>query len=333
MAEIALASILVDLEARKTQVRLETNAESVTEYADAMKRGAVFPPVRLVAAKTKGRYLIADGWHRVLAAKEAKRKTIDAHVLPTLAGLTPLESAFRYALRSNVDHGLRLSPGDQRHKVRRALAECPEIATLSDRKAARELEVSHQTVSRARNELVAEGLLPHPDTGLVADPYLPNEYVPRSAFREAFGRTPETYLETRDYLTQLKAVNPKAWRWDDETRRVIHEGLMPNVAAAFHTEGNPIVDGLPRDWEALEAPDEASPREPFTDADRQRIERMQARQKFDAARKRIEAYGRADLTAAARTLAKYRSVPGLFDDLRDLVIYGGPPQEQPPDEF
>jgi hypothetical protein len=62
----------------------------------------------------------------------------------------------------------------------------------------------------------------------------------------------------------------------------------------------------------------------MTDAERDRIERMEASKKFEAARKRIEAYGRADLTAAARTLADTGTSPSFSRTLRDLVTYAAP---------
>ena len=328
---VALASIRTELEALATQVRLATDHATVSEYAEAMKRGAEFPPVRLVR-DGKGGYFLADGWHRVLAAREAKLRTIAAAILPPLEGLEPLGTAVRYALAANVDHGLKLSPGDQRNKARRAFGELPGMKHLSDRKIAQEIGVSHQTVSRARNELVREGRLPHADTGEVADELMPDEYVPRSEFRKAFEGDAGRYHAIRDYLRQLKAHSPRDWRWDAEAQRVIHAGLVPGRTVAFCIEANPITNGRPRDCEPYEDEDMEPLPPPMTDERRELLARIDARKRFDEAKRRLEARNRPALTSAIRTLARYRSVPELWGDICELVQYGGPPQEQS-DEF
>lgn len=329
---VPVASIRTEMEARTTQMRLNHHDETIEDYANAFRRGAKFPAVDLVPDGS-GAYFIADGWHRVLGAKLAKHKHIRARILPVAEGQKPLETALRHALRANRDHGLRLTRGDQRNKARRAIEEVPGMADMTDRRIAREIDVSHQTVSRARNELVCERRIPHSVTGERMDDLMPNEYASVQAFNQAFGTDGvETYHRVRDYLAQLKAGNPKDWRYDPEEGRVYHSGLLLTGTAAFPVEDNPIVDGLPRDWEAIEDPAD-DPTGPMTQDKRDMIERMAAQREFAEAKARIEARGRADLTAAARTLAKYRRVPGLFEDLRALVLAGGPPQEHAAEDF
>jgi hypothetical protein len=216
--QVAVAAILTELEAATTQVRLAHDSETVEDYAAAMKRRTQFPPVSLVRRGTK--FYIADGWHRVLAAKRIGAKHLQAYVLPTLEGLTPLASALRYALRANCDHGLRLTRGDQRNKARRALLELPGMASLGDREVSREIGVSHQTVSRARAELVRERRIAHAVTGEVLDPIVPDEYAGVQAFRAAFGSEGEAFGAVLAYLRQLNAKDPKDWQYEAEDCRI-----------------------------------------------------------------------------------------------------------------
>lgn len=330
---VEVALIRTTLEARMTQVRVEDHAPTVEEYAAALRRRERFPPVSLVA-DGKGKFLIADGWHRVLAAKRAKAQRIRAKVLPALPGLKPLQSAIRYALRSNTTHGLRLTPGDAANKARRAILEVPGMVTASDRKIAREIGASHQTVSRARNALVREGLIPHPVTEEPRDEVMPDEYAGAQAFRGAFGSDPETYERVRDYVRQLKTERPRDWTFDHAEGRVTHRGLVPGAAVAFAVDDNPIRDGLPSEFERIEEPDdESSTFQPPDPERRAMLDRMTAQREFDAALERVKAHKRPELTAAALVLKKYRRVPKLWDDLQALVLAGGPPQERLPDEF
>jgi hypothetical protein len=267
----------------------------------------------------------------VLASQRAKRKHIDARILPPLDGLTPRTSAIRYALRANCAHGLRLTPGDQRNKARRALLEVPGMVALSDRKIASELNAGHQTVSRARCELVRERRIPHPLTGEKVDEFTPDQYASAVMVRSAFGGV-ERFRDVLAYVRQLAARVPKDWDFDEEQGGILHSGLFPERTVVFSSDDNPVIDGLPRDWRAIDE-DNEDPRWRPTEEQRIVTARLAARREFADAKRRIEARGRADLTTAARTLAKYRDVPGLWPDLQALVLAGGPPEEHHPEDF
>lgn len=331
---IPLAQIRTTLEALSTQVREGTNEETVEEYARGMHSGDVFPPVDLVA-DGKGRYYIADGWHRVLAARLARCKAIPARLLPPIEGHTPRTAAIRYALRANCAHGLRLTRGDQRNKARRAILEVPGMVSLSDRKLAAEVGVSQPTVSRARNELVRERRIPHGLTGELAHPCMPAEYASTRIAAGAFGvgypikDAPERFRQALAYMEQLKARDPIAWHVEDGGE-IHHAGLMPDYSAvAFVIDGNPIVDGLPTTYRVLD--DDEAPRRKPTEEEQLVYARIAARREFDAAKRRLEARGRGDLTTAIRTLTKYRDVPELWKDIQALALAGGPPEEHEPD--
>jgi len=141
-----------------TQVRARIDEEVVGEYAQAMGKGAPFPEVTLVK-ETPYHFAIADGWHRVLAAKKLGRKHI-------LARWTPgdRQTTLRIALRANAAHGLRRTNADKRRAVELALKAFPR---LSSRQIADLCAVSHHTVEVARGEDV--GNLPTSHDGKGSD--------------------------------------------------------------------------------------------------------------------------------------------------------------------
>ena len=101
---------LDDLVTEGLQVRCSTNKDVVAEYAEDIKDGAKFPPVIVyrqsvgsASAKAPGgKYLLADGYHRVGAARELGLIEIEADVREG-----GYNEAIRFALRANTAHGLR----------------------------------------------------------------------------------------------------------------------------------------------------------------------------------------------------------------------------------
>jgi ParB-like chromosome segregation protein Spo0J len=74
------------------------------KYALAMKAGSVFPPIAL--AEIRGRFILVDGWHRVLAAKELELDEVEAEFV----GCKTYDEVYIEALRRNTVHGAALSP-------------------------------------------------------------------------------------------------------------------------------------------------------------------------------------------------------------------------------
>lgn len=100
------------------QCRSRIEIEVICDYAERMTDSDVFPPVTLFSdGKT---YWIADGWHRVMAAKHIGANDIDADVKHG----TRLD-ALKVALKANSVHGLRRSNEDKRRCVQVACAEFP----------------------------------------------------------------------------------------------------------------------------------------------------------------------------------------------------------------
>lgn len=63
-----------------TQTRAHIDDCTVAEYCEAMLRGDRFPPV--VVFQHDGHFILADGWHRVKAARRAKLSHVLAEVRP-----------------------------------------------------------------------------------------------------------------------------------------------------------------------------------------------------------------------------------------------------------
>lgn len=82
------------------QTRAETDAATVAEYAEAMESKAKFPPVTVFADADTNTLWLADGIHRVEAAKAQGFKAVRADVKPGTR-----TEALRFALLANVTHG------------------------------------------------------------------------------------------------------------------------------------------------------------------------------------------------------------------------------------
>jgi len=133
---VSLAAIELDT---SIQCRASIDTAVVSDYAERMSAGDVFPPVELFGSKA--RCWLADGWHRVLAAKQLGFEVISADLRE--GGRA---DALKYALGANSIHGHRRSNADKRRCVEIALREFPK---LSSRAIAELCGVSHMLVQSA----------------------------------------------------------------------------------------------------------------------------------------------------------------------------------------
>ena len=143
--EIAISKIRTD----GLQMRVQMNEAAIAEYAELMAGGTVFPPVTLFR-DAAGTHWLADGFHRLEAARRGGRKTVTADVRRG-----EWIDALRYALHANSGHGMRMTNADKRHALEVAWRERerlfggePSNALLMD-----VCGVSRMTVARWRNEL------------------------------------------------------------------------------------------------------------------------------------------------------------------------------------
>ncbi len=141
--KVALESIEWDT---SIQCRAALDVQVIHEYAERMTAGDDFPRVEVCG--TKKRCWIADGWHRVNAAREINAKDIKAMLYP--GGRV---TALKRALGANAQHGHRRSNADKRRSVEIALREFPK---LSSRAIAEMCGVGKDMVQAARPSEVAE---------------------------------------------------------------------------------------------------------------------------------------------------------------------------------
>jgi N6-adenosine-specific RNA methylase IME4/ParB-like chromosome segregation protein Spo0J len=134
-----------------TQPRAQLDGVTVSEYADAMRRGNDFPPVKVMHDGEN--YWLYDGFHRVQAARQIGRETIKADVEQGTK-----EDAQWASLAANKRHGLRRSQKDKRRAIKRALK--MRGADNSNRDIAKHVGTDHKTVGKYRRELEASGEIP-----------------------------------------------------------------------------------------------------------------------------------------------------------------------------
>ena len=108
---INLANIRVDA---STQTRVGVTEEVVSDYAERMAAGDLFPPVDVFFDGLA--YHLADGFHRVLAAKRAKLTAVQCAVHPGT-----LRNALWFAIGANRENGLHRTARDKRRAIETAL--------------------------------------------------------------------------------------------------------------------------------------------------------------------------------------------------------------------
>jgi uncharacterized ParB-like nuclease family protein len=152
VALLAVADLQV-ADAIQPRERLDVSTvQAYTEtYREAEPDQEPFPPLDVFAVD--GTYYVADGFHRLAAAREAGRESLSCQVHQ---GST--RDAMVFACFANVRRGLRYQHGDWGRILERLLAD-PEIAQRGDRQLATELGVSHVYVWKIRTRLAEEARL------------------------------------------------------------------------------------------------------------------------------------------------------------------------------
>lgn len=128
-----------------TQPRAQTDESVIDDYAEKMREGVKFPAVTIFYDGEA--YWLADGFHRVEAAKRAGMTDIAAEVRQGTQ-----RDAILFSVGANDTHGLRRTHADKRRAVERLLRD-EEWAAWSDREIARRCAVHHDLVGRVRREL------------------------------------------------------------------------------------------------------------------------------------------------------------------------------------
>jgi hypothetical protein len=136
---------LDDITTEGTQARAALSDTIIQEYAAAMARGETLPPLDVYFDETT--YWLADGFHRVSAAKIAGHTTIAAIVHEG-----GKREALLHAVSANETHGHRRTEADRRHAVSLLLAD-PEWQAWNNSAIARQCRVSEFLVRTLRRTL------------------------------------------------------------------------------------------------------------------------------------------------------------------------------------
>lgn len=128
-----------------TQPRAELRYDIIDDYAEEMRQGTVFPDVTVFFDGSD--YWLADGFHRVHAARHAGQGAINADIRQGTR-----RDAVLYSVGVNSGHGLRRNNADKRRAVETMLRDL-EWNAWSDHKIAQHVRVSQPYVSKIRREL------------------------------------------------------------------------------------------------------------------------------------------------------------------------------------
>ncbi len=128
------------------QMRVEMSEQTIADYAEEMAAGTVFPPV--IVYYDGEVYWLADGFHRVEAAREVGRESIDAEIQEGSD-----RDAILHGIGANARHGLRRTQADKRRAVE-ALLRDPAWFKWSDRHIAKVANVDPKTVGKIRREFL-----------------------------------------------------------------------------------------------------------------------------------------------------------------------------------
>lgn len=139
---LSIIKIKIDQE---VQPRSELNEAVTTEYSEAMKKGAIFPPI--IVYFDGSEFWLADGFHRVKAKDSIGGRKIFAEVR-----CGSRRDAMLFAVGANALHGLQRTNADKRRSVERLLRD-PEWSLWSNCEIAKQCQVDEKTVRRAKKKL------------------------------------------------------------------------------------------------------------------------------------------------------------------------------------
>lgn len=137
------------------QVRAAMHGVTVDTYRDLMEAGTALPPV-VVYVDTEGEHWLADGFHRLEAARRLGRAHIVADVRQGSR-----DEALWFAMGANREHGLRMTGDDIRQAVRLALKAWP---SKSQQQIAQQVGCSQSLVSTVKTGVIARDNTALPET-------------------------------------------------------------------------------------------------------------------------------------------------------------------------
>jgi hypothetical protein len=101
---LRISEIIID---KEYYPRVEYNFGTVLSYAEALRNGAIFPPIKVALIKKK--YYLIDGVHRIKMFQYEKKEHIKAEVVMNLS----FKELYEEAVKANVNHGLAFTQADK----------------------------------------------------------------------------------------------------------------------------------------------------------------------------------------------------------------------------
>ena len=187
------------------QVRAAIDEQVVIDYSEQMAAGTVFLPIVVFAIDGTDSYDLADGGHRIRAARHNGATTINAEVRQG----TQLDALW-YGLGANRTHGHRSTRDDVKHAVVLALRTWPE---KSGNQIARQVGCDQAYVSRLKAQGMTSHTLPDRVTGKDGKSYPARRPAPQAREIEAVAG-----IDTGQHVTEAPATLDKSR--EGVTRRV-----------------------------------------------------------------------------------------------------------------
>jgi hypothetical protein len=186
-----------------TQARLQLNQDVVKDYAEAMREGAVFPPV--IVYHDGSDYWLADGFHRYFAVKANATTTIEADVR---TGTQRDAILFSFSANDPTKRGLSPTADDLRNMIRNMLLDA-EWSQWTNAEIARHVGVSKMTVGRVKASMTEQ----------------PKETTEKKKFTDKNGN--EKSLNTSNIGKKAPTTKPDVSSYDE--RDDIIKGLTDTV--------------------------------------------------------------------------------------------------------
>lgn len=147
-----------------TQVRKGRCEATISEYAEAMEAGAKFPPPTVFYDRAGDLYILADGFHRLIA--HLRIRPYEPIIIEQYHGT--VEDALWYGIGANKSHGLKRTNEDKRNAVTMALLH-PRGEKISNSKIAFHVGASEYLVRAVRSELESTSILSKSSQRIGAD--------------------------------------------------------------------------------------------------------------------------------------------------------------------
>jgi ParB-like chromosome segregation protein Spo0J len=198
------------------QSRRKLDQETIKNYAKLMGDGVVFRPI-VVFGDTN---ILADGWHRFEACKEAGIDEIEAERMEG-----DIRDATFYAISANNEHGLPMATTDRQDNAKKLLLDV-EWGKLGLRAIAQKVGLSKSTVGNIRGQLEADGLLSKSDTRTVVrdgkefEVKVANQQKPKAKPKEEKPKEQVSNVDTQPENSDLQEMSDIVMSLTEENQQL-----------------------------------------------------------------------------------------------------------------